>query len=95
MVQVSTQFLHTSCNSISRYVGASGFVARENVTYANLTLANQAFGMSPSLLHCKIRLTSTGLATSSNVTMDDNVSGILGLGFPRLSSISNTIANGA
>lgn len=27
------------------FIGASGFVARETVTFSNLTLANQAFGM--------------------------------------------------
>ncbi|KAH9952051.1 acid protease [Amylocystis lapponica] len=56
---------------------ASGFVARETVYLANLTVANQAFA----------------LATSSNVTLTDNISGVLGLGFPRLSSIFGTVAN--
>ena len=40
------------------------------------------------------RFARTGLATSSNVTFADEVSGVLGLGFPRLSTISNTVANG-
>ena len=40
------------------------------------------------------RFVLTGLATSSNVTFADEVSGVLGLGFPRLSTISNTVANG-
>ncbi|KZP23786.1 acid protease [Athelia psychrophila] len=57
--------------------GASGFVARESVTFANLTLPNQAFA----------------LVNASNVTLNDNISGVLGLGFPRLSSISNTVVN--
>ena len=37
---------------------------------------------------------SAGLVSSSNVTFTDEISGVLGLGFPRLSTISNTIANG-
>ena len=37
---------------------------------------------------------TTGLVSSSNVTFTDDVSGILGLGFPRLSTISNTVVNG-
>ncbi|OCH95384.1 acid protease [Obba rivulosa] len=57
--------------------GASGFVARESVEVANLTVASQAFG----------------LVTSSNVTLDDDISGVLGLGFPRLSSISSSVVN--
>lgn len=95
MEQVGTRVLHKLCNITLHHVGASGFVARESVTFVNLTLTNQAFGMSTARLRCKFRLNSVGLVTNSNVTMDDNVSGILGLGFPRLSSISNTIANGA
>ncbi|KAF5371826.1 hypothetical protein D9615_009576 [Tricholomella constricta] len=56
---------------------ASGFVAKESVRLSNLTVANQAFGM----------------ITDSNVNMVDQTSGIMGLGFPRLSSISNTVTN--
>lgn len=36
----------------------------------------------------------SGLAMTSNVTFEDEVSGVLGLGFPRLSAIYNTVANG-
>ncbi|KAH7913209.1 aspartic peptidase A1 [Hygrophoropsis aurantiaca] len=57
--------------------GASGFVARETFEVANVTVANQAFGV----------------VTASNVTMDDDVSGILGLGFARLSQIYYLAAN--
>ncbi|RDB25730.1 Aspartic protease [Hypsizygus marmoreus] len=56
---------------------ASGFVAKETVRFSNLTVANQAFG----------------LVTDSNVTMVDETSGIIGLGFPRLSSISPSVTN--
>ncbi|KAL0954964.1 hypothetical protein HGRIS_003894 [Hohenbuehelia grisea] len=55
----------------------SGFVARESVTLANITAVNQTFGV----------------ITDSNVTLTDQVSGILGLGFPRLSSINSTATN--
>lgn len=51
---------------------ASGFVAQETVQLANLTISGQHIG----------------LVVESNVTLTDQVSGILGLGFPRLSSIS-------
>ncbi|KAL7279207.1 hypothetical protein ACG7TL_007047 [Trametes sanguinea] len=57
--------------------GAQGFVAKESVSLGNLTVANQAIG----------------LATSSNVTFTDQVSGVLGLGFPRLSTISSLASN--
>ncbi|CAL1716742.1 unnamed protein product [Somion occarium] len=53
---------------------ASGFVALETVQLANLTVPDQAFGV----------------VTSTNVTNGDQVSGILGLGFPRLSQIFNS-----
>ena len=32
---------------------------------------------------------------SSNVTLNDDISGVLGLGFPRLSTISSLVTNGA
>ncbi|RDX57277.1 acid protease [Lentinus brumalis] len=63
--------------SFADTTGAQGFVARESVSIGNLTVPQQALG----------------LATSSNVTFADEVSGVLGLGFPRLSTISNTVAN--
>ena len=59
-------------------IAASGFVARETIELANLSLANQVFG----------------LVNSSNVTLTDMASGIMGLGFPRLSSISTSGPNG-
>ncbi|KAI8980194.1 acid protease [Trametes punicea] len=57
--------------------GAQGFVARESILLGNLTVPNQAIG----------------LATASNVTFTDQVSGILGLGFPRISEIASLAAN--
>ncbi|CDO73707.1 hypothetical protein BN946_scf185015.g35 [Trametes cinnabarina] len=56
---------------------AQGFVARESISLGNLTVANQAIG----------------LATSSNVTFTDQVSGVLGLGFSRLSAIASLVVN--
>ncbi|PPQ69082.1 hypothetical protein CVT26_003557 [Gymnopilus dilepis] len=56
---------------------ASGFVAKETIQLANISLANQVFG----------------IITDSNVSLTDQTSGIMGLGFPRLSSISNNVAN--
>lgn len=57
--------------------GASGFVARETVEVANVTVANQAFGV----------------VTDSNITLVSEVSGILGLGFSRQSEISASAVN--
>lgn len=57
--------------------GVSGFVAREMVTVANITLKDQALG----------------IIDSSNVTLNSDVSGLLGLGFPRLSSMSDSVTN--
>ena len=56
---------------------ASGFVAGETIQVAGLTLASQVFA----------------LINSSNVSLTDHTSGILGLGFPRLSSISTLVPN--
>ncbi|KAL4252278.1 peptidase A1 family protein [Abortiporus biennis] len=56
---------------------ANGFVAMETVQLSNLTVPNQAFGV----------------VTDTNVTSSDQVSGILGLGFPRLSRVFNTVVN--
>ncbi|KIY44031.1 acid protease, partial [Fistulina hepatica ATCC 64428] len=52
----------------------SGFVAREKIGFGNITVHNQTFG----------------LVTSSNVSLVDDTSGILGIGFPRLSTISSS-----
>ncbi|KAK7690712.1 hypothetical protein QCA50_005811 [Cerrena zonata] len=57
---------------------ATGFVALETVQISNLTIPEQAFG----------------IVTATTVTNPDQVSGLLGLGFPRLSRIFNTgVAN--
>lgn len=56
---------------------ASGFVGRETVHLSNLTVANQTFGM---IKDC-------------NVTMTDETSGVMGLGFPRLSSMDPSVTN--
>ncbi|EIW83876.1 acid protease [Coniophora puteana RWD-64-598 SS2] len=58
--------------------GASGFVAYESVQVANVTVPKQAFG----------------LVSQSNLTLDDQMSGVMGMGFPRLSQISNAVADG-
>ncbi|KZT07818.1 acid protease [Laetiporus sulphureus 93-53] len=55
----------------------SGFVARETVLLNNLTVVNQAFG----------------LINSSNVSLTNDISGVMGLSFSRLSTISDTVAN--
>ncbi|KAI0690006.1 aspartic peptidase domain-containing protein [Cytidiella melzeri] len=57
---------------------ASGFVALEDVQVANLTVPQQALG----------------LVNSSDVVLQNDVSGVLGLGFPRLSRIFSSLPNG-
>ncbi|KAH8100850.1 acid protease [Cristinia sonorae] len=56
---------------------ASGFVGYETVQISNLTIPDQAFGV----------------VTSTNVSSTDQISGVMGLGFPRLSNIFNTVVN--
>ncbi|QRV75117.1 aspartyl protease [Ceratobasidium sp. AG-Ba] len=61
---------------------ADGFVARENLGVGGFMLNGQPFG----------------LVNDTNVTLasgDTKSSGVLGLGFPRLSSISRTVPNSA
>ncbi|ESK88781.1 pepsinogen c [Moniliophthora roreri MCA 2997] len=58
---------------------ASGFVAKEDIHVGNMTLPQQAFGM----------------ITETNVVFTDQESGILGLGFPRLSKIDRNVAGSA
>ncbi|KAF9450359.1 acid protease [Macrolepiota fuliginosa MF-IS2] len=55
----------------------SGFIAKEKVELAGLVVANQTFG----------------LISNSTVPAIDQESGFLGLGFPRLSSVSHTVTN--
>ncbi|KAF8589817.1 acid protease [Ramaria rubella] len=63
--------------SFADTTSASGFVARENVQINDIQASGQAFG----------------LVTNSNLTLGRSVSGILGLGFPRLSQIAASIPN--
>lgn len=70
---------------------------------ANLTIQNQAIGASshilstaPLFLHLIFISTGNeGLVTQSNLTFVDDISGLLGLGFPRLSTINSLAVNGA
>ncbi|CCM00093.1 uncharacterized protein FIBRA_02120 [Fibroporia radiculosa] len=76
----SSTFVPVNDNSTAfnvSYLDTTSFIARETVFLGNLSVPEQAFG----------------LMNSSNVTLNDEISGVLGLGFPRLSTISNTIAN--
>lgn len=55
---------------------ASGFVARERVGIANMTVPGQVFGM----------------INATNITLSQQkISGIMGLGFPRLSTLSRVL----
>lgn len=59
------------------HLASNGFIARERVTIANLTIPDQTMG----------------IVTDSNVTLTDRTTGLLGLGFPRLSGINQTVTN--
>ncbi|KAF8505186.1 aspartic peptidase domain-containing protein [Gautieria morchelliformis] len=61
--------------SFADTTGASGFVARETVQVGSMQSVGQALG----------------LVTSSNVTLGQSVSGVLGLGFARLSRIAASV----
>ncbi|KAI0303828.1 aspartic peptidase domain-containing protein, partial [Multifurca ochricompacta] len=63
--------------SFADTTSASGFIAEETITLGGLTLPQQAFG----------------LMNSTNVSFVDQVSGIFGLGFPRLSGIHSLATN--
>ncbi|KAI9461713.1 acid protease [Lactarius psammicola] len=56
---------------------ASGFVAEETIALGSFTVPQQVFG----------------LVNSTNVSFVDQVSGIFGLGFPRLSTIAHLAVN--
>ncbi|KZW03653.1 acid protease [Exidia glandulosa HHB12029] len=58
--------------------GGQGFIARETFVLENFTISNQAFGL---VQHMNV---SFGQG-------QDGVSGVLGFGFPRLSSIAQTV----
>ena len=74
---------------------ASGFIAREKVDLGYLSIANQAFGqLRPQFLISALLNRCSGLMNSSNVSFVDQVSGIMGLGFPRLSTINAKASNG-
>jgi len=57
---------------LTAFLAASGFVAIESLNIANITVTNQTFGV----------------VTESTVSLVDDTSGVFGLGFPPLSSIS-------
>lgn len=72
---------------------ASGFLARESIELANLTVPNQPFGEFFYTLRVSSAKSPIGMVTNSNVSLTDKASGIMGLGFPRLSSIANSTVN--
>jgi len=87
-----SQKLWALCN---RRPGASGFVAKETIQLSSLSASQQAFGaQSHHVVPPDTQNAILGLAGSSNVTFVDNISGILGLGFPRLSQIHSLAVNG-
>lgn len=90
---VSLCFCFKTGALIAWLTAASGFVARESVSLANMTLTDQVFGQSQSLPAVLYSPALVAVVTDSNVTMLDDVSGIMGLGFPRLSGIPSSVSN--
>jgi hypothetical protein len=77
--------------------GASGFVALEDVQVGNLTVPQQSFGAPLTQLLSYFRLSErplAGVVNSSSVSLRNDVSGVLGLGFPRLSRIFASLPDG-
>lgn len=56
---------------------SSGFLASETIQLGNFSVSEQTFG----------------LATHSNVSLDSKISGVLGMGFPRLSTFTSSVTN--
>lgn len=79
----SSSFVSVNSNATTLNVSfadatyASGFVAQESISLGNFTVPQQDFG----------------LMNSTNITFVDQVSGIFGLGFPRLSTIRHLVAS--
>jgi len=79
---------------------SSGYVARESVRVANLTVPDQAFGVQhdSSTTFQPISLPGPlfllGVVNQTTVAFTDQISGVLGFGFPRLSRIYGTAAHG-
>ncbi|KAJ7066923.1 aspartic peptidase domain-containing protein [Mycena amicta] len=69
----SSSFASVFHASYADGTAVSGFVATESIQLANITLPGQTFA----------------IVTDCNLTLSDEVSGVLGLGFPRLSTISS------
>lgn len=74
---------------------ASGFLAKETVQLSNLSLGNQVFGRPPLFLMNNRLLNQrmSGLVNASNVSLTNDISGVLGMGFPRLSVFSSLVNN--
>ncbi|KIJ50974.1 hypothetical protein M422DRAFT_244936 [Sphaerobolus stellatus SS14] len=63
--------------SFADTTSANGFIAKETFTIGGIQAAGQAIGM----------------VTQTNLTLGASVSGVLGMGFPRLSRIAGSIPN--
>jgi len=75
---------------------SSGFVAEEAIALGSFTVTQQAFGSRYFLLkhHFFFLNSLIGLMNFTNVSFVDEISGIFGLGFPRLSRIRRFAADG-
>lgn len=74
---------------------SSGFLAEEFVQLENFSLPHQVIGKIR--LYCITGQFSDliiGLVNTTNVTLTNQISGVLGMGFPRLSLFSSLAVNG-
>ncbi|KAL7410223.1 aspartic peptidase domain-containing protein [Mrakia frigida] len=89
----STSFEEVNSNQTVYSVGfldstvAAGFVAKENVSWGGI--------VGPDNWRIVARNQSIGIITSTNLTLaSQHISGIVGLGFPRLSTVANVAGGG-
>jgi hypothetical protein len=64
---------------------------------SNITVPSQAIGTCippPDVSSSLFFQNFVGLVTKSNITFQESISGVIGLSFPRLSRITNTISTG-
>jgi hypothetical protein len=83
-------------DGICHHAEATGFVAAETFALSNVSVSEQGFGAGSPLLQRPLsaNLPPPGVVTSTNVTFPDQISGVLGLSFPRLSTITHSLATG-
>jgi len=71
---------------------ASGLIAREMVSFGSATIQDQVFGVLMRETVEKVLIIRTGMINATNLTLaDQQISGMVGLGFPRLSVLAHSL----